>query len=423
VVAFRQRLVASEGGGTFVSLKLHRNYRLFFVGQTISASGSLMQDSALPWLVLQETHSAFLVGLLVFCRYGPLGVLGLYGGVVADRLDNRRVLLLTQTVAMFVAVCLSVLAFTHHTPVWALCTLAAVGGLALAFDNPSKYALIYQLVGPKELANAISLNLSIQNSARVVGPAIGGVVIAAAGVSWCFVGNALSFVAVLVGLLLMRSGDLFAPVRTLGRSSATAALFEGLRFVRKVRDLQIIVALAVVAGLCGFSAVRTLLPVLARVTLHGGPRTFGALYAAYGAGAVAGALVSARLGRVSWLRLLIGGVVFSGTMLAMAPLHNPIAVGVLLWLLGAAWTTWSSQGQVIIQLTAPDGLRGRLISVYNSAQFIAVPLGGLAGGWLAGYGGTGLAFSLAGAIGLSSVIVGYVLHVSAERAAATTSGL
>jgi MFS family permease len=420
VVALRQRLAAAEGGGTFVSLRVHRNYRLYFVGQTISASGSLMQDSALPWLVLQQTHSAFLVGLLVFCRYGPLGALGLYGGVVADRLDNRRVLVLTQTVAMVVAVCLSVLAFTHRTPVWAICALALVGGLALAFDNPSKYALIYQLVGPKEIANAISLNLSIQNAARVVGPAIGGVVIAAAGVGWCFAGNALSFVAVLLGLVLMRSGDLFAPVRALGQRSATAALVEGLRFVRQVRDLQIVVALAVVGGLCGFSAVRTLLPVLARQTLHGGPRTYGAIYAAYGAGAVVGALVSARLGRVSWLRLLIGGVVFSGTMLVMAPLHDPLLVGLLLSLIGAAWTTWSSQAQVIIQLTAPDGLRGRLISVYNSAQFIAVPLGGLAGGWLAGYGGTELAFSLAGAIGLSSVVIGYVLHASAEPRVATS---
>jgi MFS family permease len=421
VVALRQRLVASEGGGTFVSLRLHRNYRLFFVGQTISASGSLMQDSALPWLVLQETHSAFLVGLLVFCRYGPLGVLGLYGGVVADRLDNRRVLMLTQTVAMVVAVCLSVLAFTHHTPVSAICVLALIGGLALAFDNPSKYALIYQLVGPREIANAVSLNLSIQNSARVVGPALGGVVIAAAGVGWCFVANALSFVAVLLGLLLMRSGDVFAPVRTLAHRSVTAALVEGLRFVRQVRDLQIVVALAVVGGLCGFSAVRTLLPVLARQTLHGGPQTFGALYAAYGAGAVVGALVSARLGRVSWLRLLVGGIVFSGTMLLMAPLHDPVIVGMLLCLLGAAWTTWSSQSQVIIQLAAPDRLRGRLISVYNSAQFTAVPLGGLAGGWLAGYGGTELAFSLAGVIGLSSVIVGYILHASAKPGIATSA--
>jgi MFS family permease len=421
VVALRRRLFATEGGGTFASLKAHRNYRLYFIGQTISASGSLMQDSALPWLVLQESHSAFLVGLLVFCRYGPLGVLGLYGGVVADRFDNRRVLMLTQTVAMVVAVCLSALAFVHRTPVWALCVLAVASGIALAFDNPSKFALLYQLVGPREIANAVSLNLGIQNSARVVGPAIGGVLIAAVGVAWCFAGNALSFLAVLLGLALMRGGELFAPVRPPGRTKATVALVEGLRFVRRTRDLQIIVTLAVIGGLCGFSAVRTLLPVLARQTLHGGPRTFGTIYAAYGAGAVIGALVSARLGRVSWLRLLIGGMVFNVAMLAMAPLHDAVSVGVLLCLLGAAWTTWSSQAQVIVQLAAPDGLRGRLISVYNSAQFTAVPLGGLAGGWLAGYGGTELAFALAGAIGLSSVIAGYALHASVGRRVVATS--
>jgi MFS family permease len=404
------QLTAPRPGGTFASLRLHRNYRLYFVGQTISASGSLMQDSALPWLVLQRTHSPFLVGVLVFCRYAPLATLGLYGGVIADRFNNRTILLVTQGAAMAVAVTLTVLAFSGLTPVWAICSLAILSGLTLAFDNPSKNALVYQLVGPAELANAVSLNLSVQNIARILGPALGGVVIVAFGVGWCFALNALSFVAVLAGLWFMRPNELFSLQRLGEQLPALRALREGLLYVRRSRDLQILVGLAVVGGFCGFSAVRTLLPDLAARTLHGGARTFGVIYACYGLGAVAGGLISARLARLSWRRLLLGAGMFSGAMLLLAPMRVAIVVGVLLMLIGASWTTWSSQSQSIIQLTAPDHLRGRVISVYNSALFMGIPFGGLAGGWLAERGGTQLAFSVAGAAGVGSVGVACILR-------------
>jgi predicted MFS family arabinose efflux permease len=311
---------------------------------------------------------------------------------------------------MVVAVALSVLAFSGLAPVWAICSLAIVSGVTLAFDNPSKNALVYQLVGPDELANAVSLNLSVQNTARILGPALGGVVIVAFGVGWCFAINALSFVAVLAGLWFMRSNELFSLQRRGEHLPALRALREGLLYVRRSRDLQILVGLAVVGGLCGFSAVRTLLPVLAARTLHGGPHLFGTLYACYGVGAVAGGLLSARLARLSWRRLLLGAGMFSGAMLLLAPMRVAIIVAVLLMVIGASWTTWSSQSQSIIQLTAPDHLRGRVISVYNSALFMGIPFGGLAGGWLAERGGTQLAFSVAGAAGVGSVGVACVLR-------------
>src|SRR4051812_10574728 len=152
-----------------------------------------MQDTALPWLVLQLTHSPLKVGLLVFCRYGPFMLGGLYGGVIADRFDNRRVLICTQALAMCVAVALAAVAFAGSAHLWLLYLLATGTGVALVFDNPSKHALIYQLVRRDELQNAISLNVSLQNAAKVVGPAIGGVLIAAVGTGWCFTANAISF--------------------------------------------------------------------------------------------------------------------------------------------------------------------------------------------------------------------------------------
>ena len=283
------------------SLRKYRNYRLYFGGQIVSYCGSWMQDTALPWLVLQLTHSPFHVGLLIFCRYGPFMVGGLYGGVIADRFDNRRVLICSQSLAMCVAAGLATLAFTGTDALWLLYVLATGTGVALVFDNPSKHALIYQLVGRTELRNAVSLNISLQNAAKIVGPALGGVLIAAFGVSWCFAVNAFSFLAVLAALVAMRPAELF-PVERGERLLAVVLAISSEHAEPPPRFLRAILAMGAVLGLFGFSAIRTLLSVLADDTLHGGPRTFGVLFAAYGAGAVAGALAGAAWARTATRR-------------------------------------------------------------------------------------------------------------------------
>jgi len=201
-VSTLKRLRGSSGG-TFASLHGHRNYRLYFAGQIVSYCGSVMQDTALPWLVYERTHSPFLVGLLVFCRYGPFSLLGPQGGVLADRHDNRRILVATQTSAMAVASLLTVVAFVGAAPLWTIFALACGSGVILAFDTPSKYSLIYQLVSRDELPNAVALSYTLQNTARIIGPAIGGVLIAGFGAGWCFLINAASFVATLIALLLI----------------------------------------------------------------------------------------------------------------------------------------------------------------------------------------------------------------------------
>lgn len=389
------------------SLRRHRNYRLYFAGQIVSYSGSWMQDTALPWLVLQLTHSPFQVGLLVFCRYGPFMVGGLYGGVIADRFDNRRILLGSQSLAMCVAAGLAVVAFAGRGDLWLLYVLASGSGVALVFDNPSKHALIYQLVGRAELSNAISLNVGLQNAAKVVGPALGGVLIAAVGASWCFVVNAASFLAVLGALLAMRPAELL-PVERGERRSGLRALREGIAYVRSSQLLQVILGVGVVLGTFGFSTMRTLLAVLAGETLHGGARTFGVLFAAYGAGAVVGALAGAALSRTG-LRLLVGGaVLFSGTIVGLAPVRTTWLAAALLVLVGIGWATWSGQALSQVQLAAPDALRGRVISLYTYTIIASAPLGGLLGGWLAGVGGTRLAFSVAGGAGLAAALAGGV---------------
>jgi MFS family permease len=390
------------------SLRRYRNYRLYFAGQIISYSGSWMQDTALPWLVLDLTGSPLQVGLLVFCRYGPFMLGGLYGGVVADRFDNRRVLMCSQTIALSAAAGLAVVAFTGSAQLWLLYVLATGTGIALVFDNPSKHALIYQLVRREQLQNAISLNIGLQNAAKVVGPALGGVLIAAVGVSWCFAVNALSFLAVLLALALMRPAELF-PLRRGVRQSGLRSVLEGIAHARGSRQLLVVLAMGTMLGLFGFAVIRTLLAVLARTTLHSGPTTFGVLFAAYGLGAVIGALLSAWRARTTLRRLFVGAFVFAAALLALAPVRvTPLAAALLL-VAGAGWSSWSSQAMAHVQAAAPDHLRGRVISLYTYTIIASAPLGGLLGGWLASVGGTELAFAVAGLAGLAAAAGGLLV--------------
>jgi MFS family permease len=387
------------------SLRRHRNYRLYFGGQIVSASGTWMQDTALPWIVLQATHSPIQVGLLIFCRYGPFMVGGLYGGVTADRFDNRRILQCTQSVAMGTAAGLAAAAFLGQESLWLLYVLATVTGVALVFDSPSRHALIYQLVGRGELSNAVSLNLSIGNAAKVVGPALGGILIASVGPGWCFAINASTFLAMLAALAGMRTCELFPVIRG-RRQTATQALLEARAFLHESRVLQVVLAIGLVLGLFGFSTTRTLLPVVAITTLHGGPRTFGTLLAAYGAGAVTGALLSAALHRTT-LRLLIGGALLFSTPLALLGLTGAtLGATASLFVVGIGWALWQGQAMAHVQLAAPDRMRGRLISVYMYTFMASAPLGGVLGGWLAETRGTKLALLVCGGSGVAAAVLG-----------------
>ena len=211
----------------FKSLRKHRNYRLFFMGQIVSLAGSWMQNIALAWFVVELTDSALAVGLLAFCRFVPFMVFGLYAGVIADRIDNRRLVIATQAAQMAVSLALTVLAFSGWESLPVVYLLALLGGTALVFDAPGRQSLTFQMVGRDELPNAVALNTGLFNGARVIGPAIAGVVIAAAGVGVCFAINTVTFLAVLAALVSMRESELFGVERA-KRTHALAAIREGL---------------------------------------------------------------------------------------------------------------------------------------------------------------------------------------------------
>jgi MFS family permease len=398
----------------FASLRRHRNYRLFFTGQLISLVGTWMQNVALAWFVVELTSSPLAVGVLAFCRFVPFTVLGLVAGVVADRIDLRRLVICTQTASMLVSIALAVLAFSGAAQVWQVYVLAVLGGTALVFDAPGRHALTFQMVGRDELPNAVALNASMFNASRVVGPAAAGVLIAFVGIPFCFAFNAVSFLAVLASLLLLRRSELFIAERKLPRPTLVHGIREGLAYARATPRVRTVLLITTVVSTVGFN-FHVLVPVLASTTLGSGAIVFGILSACFGLGALTGALITAALGRASWKALLCGVGGFSIALLAIAPQTTVIACGLLLYVIGVCFTIWSANSQSILQLSAPDHLRGRVLSLYLFAFAGLAPLGGLLAGWLADVGGTELAFATAGAAGLAMALVAWRSGPAASR--------
>ena len=401
---------------TFASLRRHRNYRLFFTGQVISVSGTWMQNVALAWLVVELTHSPLAVGVLAFCRFIPFTVFGLVAGVVADRIDNRKLVLGTQTASMLMSALFAVLVLGGLETLWVVYLLAVLSSTALVFDAPGRHALTFQMVGREELPNAVALNASLFNASRVVGPAVAGVLIAAFGVGVCFAVNTVTFVAVLAGLLMMRKDELVPLERAGEPPTMMRGIREGLAWVLRSPDARLVLSIVTVVSTVGFN-FHVILPLLASDTLKTGPEVFGILSACFGGGALVGALLSAALGRASWKALVLGTAGFSASLLALAPLATVWLCAALLFVTGVSFTLWTSNASSILQLRAPDHLRGRVVSLYLWAFAGLAPLGGLFAGWLCEVGGTQLSFTVAGATGL--LMAGLAAReLSVRRAAA-----
>jgi MFS family permease len=396
---------------TFASLRRHRNYRLFFTGQVISVSGTWMQNVALAWLVVELTHSPLAVGVLAFCRFIPFTVFGLAAGVVADRIDNRKLVISTQVVSMTFATILAALVLSGAATLWLVYLLAILSSTALVFDAPGRHALTFQMVGRAELPNAVALNASLFNASRVIGPAVAGILIAAFGVGVCFAINAFTFLAVLAGLLLMRSEELFPLERGPEPPTLMRGIREGFAWVLASQQARLVLTIVAVVSTVGFN-FHVILPLLASDTLNAGPEVFGILSGCFGAGALVGALLSAALGRASWKVLLAGVTGFSFSLLLLAPLATVWACAVLLFVTGTCFTLWTSNANSILQLQAPDHLRGRVVSLYLWAFAGFAPLGGLFAGWLCEVGGTQLSFAVAGVTGLVTAMfaASAVLH-------------
>jgi MFS family permease len=358
-----------------------------------------MQNVALAWLVISLSRSPLAVGLLLFCRFVPFTLFGLFAGSVVDRFETRLLVIWTQAAAMLVSAALALVTLTGTATLPIVYVLATLGGVAFVLDGPGRQSLTFEMVGPRELPNAVALNSGLVNSARIIGPALAGIIIAVAGVGLCFVVNTISFLAVLAALVAMRTAELY-PVAADRTVTLLKGTREGLAFAWHERQVRVVLVVMTCVGLVGFN-FNTLVPLLVSDTLHVDARAFGLLSAAFGLGAFCGAIATASLKRATFKAFILGTAGFSILLIALAPVHDARLAGLLLIGIGASFTLFAANANSLVQLAAPDHLRGRLVALYLFSFVGLAPLGSLLSGELVELGGTRLAFLVSGSVGLA----------------------
>lgn len=375
---------------TFRALR-HRNYRLFFYGQLVSLIGTWMEQTAMSWLVYQITGSKLLLGVVAAAGSAPMMVLSLWGGSLADRYPKRNIIICTQIAQMIPSLILAVLVWTHLATPWIIILLAIVNGSAMGFDMPARQAFTVEMTSREDLLNAISLNSSIFNGARVIGPSIAGIVIGTLGTAMCFLLNGVSYIAVIIGLLMMR---LPPHVPLAAEVAARNSAWSGLSYVLKHRRLRTILALLGVVGVFGWSYA-VLMPAFARDVFGLGANGYGALLSASGIGALLGALTVATAGHMFPQRhvALTGVWIFSAALLAFSFTRNFYLACMFLTLGGFGMLLYFSTSNTVLQTIVPDEMRGRVMGVWGVVFGGMIPLGSLQAGTLAHW--LGAQFTLA----------------------------
>jgi MFS family permease len=355
-----------------------RNYRLFFFGQLVSVIGTWMQTVAQSFLVLDLTHSGTQLGLVIAARFLPVFLFGPLGGVIADRMDKQRVLRITQALSGLLAGVFAVLIATHSIEMWTVYVLAVALGGVNVFDNPARQSFISELVAPKDLANAVTLNSISVNMARVFGAALGGVIAAAVGLAWCFALNGLSFGAVVISLLLMRSSELFSARRVPRQPKQVR---QGLAYVRSSPELLIpLIMIAVIGTLAWEFPVS--LPLMARNVFHGGAGAYGVMASVMGIGAVVGGLVSASRPRPRTRALCLAAIGWGIAILAASAAPSlPLELTALLFV-GYGSITFNALAKTTLQLAATPTMRGRVMALWGVAWLGSTPIGGPIVGWV-----------------------------------------
>jgi MFS family permease len=370
---------SSSWRDTFRALR-HRNYKLFFSGQLISLIGTWMDQVAESWLVYRLTGSSLLLGTVAFASQIPVFLLAPIGGALADRHDRRRILVITQSSMMALTFVLAWLTLSHRVQIWQIVTLAALTGIVNAFDLPARQAFIVDMVARADLVNAIALNSSMFNGARIIGPALAGIVVAAIGEGWCFFANGVSFIAVIAGLLLMN----MERARQAIEGSPLENIIEGFRFVAGAGPVR---ALMMLLGLVSFTAMpyAVLMPVFADQVLHGGARALGVLMGCSGVGALGGALTLAMRKTVSglgtWVAVSCAG--FGAALLLFSFSRSMWLSCALLVPAGFCMMIQMASSNTLIQSMVPDRLRGRVMSVYAMTFMGMAPFGALLAGSVA----------------------------------------
>jgi MFS family permease len=380
------------------------NFRLYFAGQLVSQSGAWMQRTAQAWLVLDLTGSPLALGLVTALQFGPILLLSLVSGVVADRLPKRGFLIAVQTALMLQSLAVAALVLTGAIQLWHVYLLALWQGLATAFDGPTRQSFVGEMVGREDLSTAVALNSTVLSMARIIGPAIAGVMIAVWGLGWCFLANGISFVAVLVALALMRTDQLH-PFRRARAASVWTQLADGVRYSARSPQLALPLLVLVFVGTFGYNFGVTI-PLLARFGLDQGSIGFGAMNAAMGVGSLVGALAAASRPAPSHRLVILAATGFGCLLLgtALAPWYWLTLV--LLLVLGAVSVTYSATTNSTLQLNSEEEYRGRVLSIYTLLAMGSTPIGAAITGALADAWGIRATLSLEAAVCVLGAVVG-----------------
>lgn len=407
-------------GGTFRALR-NRNYRLFYAGQGISLSGTWMQTIAQAILVLKITDSKVALGTVTMLQFLPITLFVLFAGVLADRVPKRQLIIATRVLAMAQAAAITALVWSGNIELWHVYCLALVLGIANAFEQPARQAFLVEMVGRDDLMNAVALNSGLFNSARLIGPAIGGLLIAAFGLKWAFLLNAVSFIPTILAMTMMDSSQFHA---TKGRISPEGnpvrELFAGVSYAFRTPGALLVVIMMSAIGTFGINFT-VMLPLIARYVLDRGSAGLGFMTAAVGLGALISAFTLASRRDVTRRTLFIGGAAF-GVLLALLAISQWYVASLLvLVLLGVANTTFGSTANVSLQLAAPDHLRGRVMSLYMLLVAGSTPVGGYLTGLMAEHFGVSTAVGINAAICLLGTAAGMLYYFSHREAIGSTT--
>ena len=369
--------IKSYGHNTFHSLKV-RNYRLYFMGQAVSMSGTWMQRIAQSWLVLSMTGSGTAVGLVVAFQYLPVLIFGPFGGVIADRFPKRKVLYFTQGISGLLALILGILVVTKTAELWMVYLLASLLGLSDAIDSPTRQTFIHEMVGSERIKNAVTLNSILANMGKVIGPAIAGIVIATSGIGVCFFLNAISFAAVIICLSYMRDAELH---RTEPIKETKGQLVNGLRYIQRTPVIRNILIMMAIVGTLTYE-FQVSLPLIAKFTFHGDAKSYALLMSAMGVGSILGGLVTASRKSsgpvaLSWATIILGLTIVGGSL---AP--NMTVAAVFMLFSGVCAITFSAIGNSTIQLISEPSMRGRVMALWTVAFLGTTPIGGPIVGWI-----------------------------------------
>jgi len=404
----------------FSSLRV-RNYRLFASGQVVSLTGTWMQRVAQDWLVLNLSHnSGTAIGITTGLQFAPVLLFGLYGGVLADRYPKRRTLVMTQAVMCLLALALGLLDVTGSVSLWHVYALAFGLGIATAVDSPARQAFVTELVGPSLLANAVSLNSATFNTARVLGPAVAGLMIASIGTGWVFLLNAASFIAVITCLLLMRDDQLFVG-KLVARKKGQVR--EGLRYVRGRPDLVAITAVAAVVGTLGFNFQITS-ALMTKNVFHQGAESYGVISAVYASGSLIGALVAARRGRPSRQLVFVAAACYGAVEILAGLMPTYWSFFAMLIPFGFFTLTFSTSANTTVQLSSADSMRGRVMALYLIVLMGGTPIGAPLIGWIAQVAGPRWSLIVGGvASAIAAVLAAAYLARREDRALRPTLSL